>query len=355
MARINTEGLTLDNGALRSMQGLLFSKLLMSPSIQELFTVLYGQRNGEEVVVVGEWGLALKAAQGCNPNYDDSLLPSTAQKWQIELWGIYEKVCLAEIRQILEQFDLRYDKDGDLTGNPYLTEVIIPRLEAAIKNEVMRILWLGDTTAATVEDGGTLASEDYVPFFNLIDGFWKRAVQAVTVDEARRTTIAANAEATLTAQKNAIRQAGVATGILDNLIMDAPMEIRGSGVIYMTQMLADALAYDIQKNNKGSELQWRSIFDGVKETTYQGVRVIVIPTLDRMIAKYEATEDGQALNNPFRAIYTLKENMLVGTTSTTELVDVNVHYDAVTENTYMKAKDYIGAMIVEPELVQVAF
>lgn len=353
MARLNTEGMTLDNGALRELRGLIFERLLESPSLQELFTVLYGQRNGEEVVSVGNFGLALKAAQGCNPDYADTLLPTNAQKWQIALWGIYEEICFAEIEQILGQLEIKADKYGDLTGNPYLEQIIIPRLEAAIKNEVMRIVWLGDTEASTTAGGGVIAKQEYISYFTLIDGFWKRALEIVAADPTRRTTIAANDADSLTAQKSAIREAGVATGILDSLIMDAPMEIRADGVIYMTQMLADALAYDIQRNNKGSELQWRSLFDGVRETTYQGVRVIAMPYLDQMIAKYEG--NGIRLNDPFRAIFTPKANMLVGTTSTTEMVDVRVFYDEKDEVTYMKAKDYIGTMILEPSMIQVAF
>ena len=356
MARINTEGMTLDNGALRELSGLLFERLLESPSLQELFTVLYGQRNGEEVVLVGNFGLSLKAAQGCNPNYNDTLLPTTAQKWQIALWGIYEQVCFAEIAQILEQLQIRGDKFGDLSDNPYLTEVIIPRMEAAIKNEVMRIVWLGDTEANTSDNGGVIAKEEYLPYFTLVDGFWKRALEAVANDTNRRTAIEANtAGASISEQKSAILQPGVATGILDRLIMDAPMEIRADGVIYMTQMLADAVGYDLQKNNKGSELQWRSLFDGVRETTYQGVRVIAMPYLDQMIAKYEMNAGGRMLNEPFRAIFTPKSNMLVGTTSTTEMVDVRVFYDEKDEVTYMKAKDYIGTMILDPNMIQVAF
>ncbi len=353
MARLNTEGLTLDNGALRELRGLLFERLLESPSLQELFTVLFGQRNGEEVVTVGNFGLLLKAAQGCNPTYEDTLLPANAQKWQIALWGIYDQVCFAEIAQILEQLQIRGDKYGDLSDNPYIEQIIVPRLEAAIKNELMRIVWLGDTEAAVTSDGGVIANAEYVPYFTLVDGFWKRALEIVAADPTRRTTIAANAAASLAAQKSAILQPGVATGILDSLIMDAPMEIRADGVIYMTQMLADALAYDLQKNNKGSELQWRSLFDGVRETTYQGVRVIAMPYLDQMIAKYEG--GGATLNDPFRAIFTPKANMLVGTTSTTELVDVRVFYDEKDEVTYMKAKDYIGTMLLEPSMIQVAF
>lgn len=355
MARIDTTSLTLDNGALRELQGLMFSKLLMAPTIRELFTVMLGQKNGDEVVVLGDFGLTLKAAQGCDPTYSDTALPANAQKWQIALWGIYESVCKAELEQILNQFDLERDIHGNLSDNPYLTEVILPRMEAAIRNEVMRILWLGDTAAASVADGGVIASAANVPYFSLIDGFWKRALLAVTEDSARRTTIAANAETTLTAQMNAIRVAGVATGIVDSLIMAAPMEIRADGTIYMTQMLADALAYDIQKNNRGSELQWRSLFDGVKETHYQGVRVVAMPFLDKMIASYEGVSGGASRNNPFRALFAPKSNLLVGTTSTSELVDVNVFYDDRTEKTYIKAKDYIGAMIAEPEMIQVAF
>lgn len=353
MARIDTTGLTLDNGATRELAKLIFDEIIYSPSLSESFTLLFGQKNGEELTFIGDYGLMAKAAQGCNPNYSDSALPARGQKWEIAPWGIYEEVCLAEIEQVIQQYNLRYDKYGDLSGNPYVTEVLIPRMEWAIRNEMQRIAWFGDTEA-TAGEGGTIKTEAMVPYFTMTDGFFKRIFENSQIPVV---AIAANTEATRTAQQTAMLAPGVATGILENMILNASPELRAAdGVIYISLKMKDALEFDLQKNNKGSNLQWESLRDGVQATYYQGIRVVALPIWDKVINAYLQNPDKEAaLLMPYRAIYTTKANLLVGTTSEREFNEVKVFYVEKDEATYIRAKDYLGTMVADANLVVAAY
>lgn len=358
MARIDTTGLTLDNGATRELAKLIFDEIIYSPSLSESFTLLFGQRNGEEVTFIGDFGLMAKGAQGCNPEYNDTLLPARGQKWNIAKWGIYEKICVDEIEQILRQYNLRVDRFGDLSGNPYLTEIIIPRLEWAIRNELQRIAWFGDEN-----DLQAYKNEEMVPYFSVVDGFWARLyLDAITLPQNRkynytRVEIAANNQSTTAAQISAMQAAGVATGIIDQMITAASPELRAAeGVIYMSLKMKDALEFDLQKNNRGSNLQWESLRDGVQATYYQGIRVVVLPIWDKVINSFLANgENPNALFLPYRAIYTTKANLLVGTTSEREIEEVDVFYVEKDEATYIRAKDSIGTMIADPNMIVSAF
>lgn len=354
MARIDTTGLTLDNGATRELAKLIFDQLIYSPALSESFNVLLGQRNGEQATFIGDFGLMAKEAQGCNPEYNDSLLPARGQTWDISKWGIYEGICLDEIEQLINQYELRADKYGDLSNNPYVTEVIIPRLEWAIRNEMQRLAWFGDKSAETVTDGGVIRTAAMLPYFTVLDGFWKRLFDLVTATPTIRTTIAANSQATAAAQQSAMLVSGVATGIINTMILNASPELRSAeGVIYVSLKMKDALVYDLQQNNRGSNLQWETLFDGAQATYYQGIRLVALPIWDKVINAYEG--NGTKPNNPFRAVYTTKNNLLLGTTSTSELTELDVFYVEKDEKTYIRAKDYMGTMVADPNMVQVAF
>lgn len=356
MARIDTTGLTLDNGATRELAKLIFDQLIYSPSLTETFNVLLGQRNGEQATFIGDFGLMAKAAQGCNPQYNDSPLAARGETWDIAKWGVYESICLDEIEQLINQYELRADKYGDLSNNPYVTEVILPRLEWAMRNELQRLAWFGDKDAESAANGGVIKSADMVPYFTVTDGFWKRLFALATSTPSIRTTIAANAAATTAAQQSGMLAAGVASGIINTMIMNASPELRAAeGVIYVSLKMKDALVYDLQQNNRGSNLQWESLYDGVQATYYQGIRLVALPIWDKVISAYELTGNGAKLNMPFRALYTTKNNLLLGTTSTTELTELDVFYVEKDEQTYIRAKDYMGTMIADPNMVQVAY
>lgn len=356
MARLDHSQITPDQGALRELSGLIFDEVLRAQTLEELFNVFYGIRDGQKAVFVGDFGLAGKAAQGCNPTYDDSLINTREQEWNIEMWGIYEQLCYNTVKEIMEQWGKREGITGDLTSSEYVSAILEPALRTAVRNAVMRFVWFGDKAAAAVSDGGVLKNADDIEYFNVVDGFWKKLDEIVAADSARLTAVAANEATTPAAQKAAMLQAGVATGIMNTMITSATPTLRGlDGVIYITQAFKDALDFDLQQNNKGSELQWRSLFDGVQEANYQGIRVLAVPFMDQIIQAYEGVSGNTSYNRPYRAVYTTRNNMAVGVYSNDELAEIRISFNDEKELNYLKAKDGIGTMILNPELVQVAF
>ena len=100
---------------------------------------------------------------------------------------------------------------------------------------------------------------------------------------------------------------------LDALISDASTVLRQANgqLIYITQALKDALDADLKRNNKGSELQWTALFDGITETNYNGVQMLAIPFLDEIIKGLrKPSAAGKAWNKPYRALYTIKDDLL---------------------------------------------
>jgi hypothetical protein len=347
-----------EGGAVRSLQSLIFLSVYGDEKLGSMFNVLPYQKHGEKVGLISNLGLLGKASEGCDPTYDDNIGAPIEKEWDIRAWQLSEKICYDVLEGTLAQIALKTKTDiSDLTGTEYLDYVLMPVLENAALKMVMRFAWFGDTSANTVASGGVLKDGTRVGAFSVTDGFWKRAFSLVASNSERRTTVAANAKTTFAEQKSAIRTAGAATQVLDDLISDAPQELRQADnqVIFISQALKDALNADIKKNHKGSDLAWEAIFDGITKTTYNGIELVAVPFWDEIIKGYESASDGKAWNKPYRAIYTVRDNLLLGLGSENEIADLQIFFSQKDQKTYVLAKDKMGSLIADDNLIQVAF
>lgn len=355
---MNFVNLKPEGGAVRNLQSLIFLSVYGDEKLGSLFNILPYQKHGEKVGLIGNLGLLGKASEGCDPTYDDNIGAPTEKEWDIRSWQLSEKICFDNLEGTLAQVALKTKTDiSDLTGTEYLDYVLMPVLENAALKMVMRFAWFGDTAANTVASGGVLKDGTRVGAFSVTDGFWKRAFALVAANSERRTTVAANAKTTFAEQKTAIRTAGAATQVLDDLISDAPQELRQADnqVIFISQGLKDALSADIKKNNAGADLAWEAVFGGITKASYDGIELIAIPFWDEIIKGYEAVSGGKAWNKPYRAIYTTHDNLLLGVEGKDAIADLQVTFDPISRNNYIYATDKLGTIIANDNLIQVAY
>lgn len=350
--------LTPSNGAVRDLKQLIFLSVLGAEKLGSMFNVLPKQKHGDKVGLIGEYGLLGKASEGCDPTYDHNTAVTAEGEWNIREWQISEEICYKDLEGTLAQVALKTKTDiADLTGTEYLDYVVMPLLEKGASKMLFRLAWFGDMEATTSASGGVLKEDARVSAFTVTDGFFKRIFELVADNAERHTAVAANAKTTFAEQKTAIRTSGAATEVLDNLISDAPMNLRQANgqVIFITQALKDALNADIKKNNRGSDLQWEALFDGITKTNYDGIELVALPMWDEIIKGYETANAGKAWNKPYRAVYTVRENLLLGLESENELADLQVFFDQKSQKTYILGKDKLGTLIADKNLIQVAY
>lgn len=347
--------LTAPNGAVESLRELIFLAVANPESIGGLVNFLPNQKHGQKAGFVGEFGLVGKASTGCEPNYGTDLISTSEKTWDIPAFEIAEKICASDLYSTLLKVALkRNTKVDDLTGSEYVEDVVAPRLELAIKKAILRFVFFGDKNITSSE----LKSGVSTDYFSLTDGIWKQLFAGVAAGKVARVNVAANTATSAAAQRAAIYQAGVATGIVDELIANAPVVLRQQAGqrIYVTFAFKDALDADIRKSNKGSDLQWESIFDGVQKAQYNGIEIVAVSYWDEVISNYLANSTNPtALDNPYRAIYTVQDNLLVGTESEDAVADIDLHFDPITRLNYIYAKDSIGALVAQDDLVVVAY
>lgn len=352
---INFSNLTAPNGAVEKLRELVFLAIQQEESLGGQVTFMGNQKDGKKVGFLGGFGLLGVAAQGCDPTYGSDLIKTSEQTWDINAIEIAEAICFADIENaLIKEAAKRKTSVDDLTGTEYFDEIIAPLIEQAFKSAMSRYAWFGDKamTSAGMKVSG------HEKYFTATDGLWKHLFANVTAGTTKRVTVAANAQNTVAAQKSAIKGAGVATGIIEEMIFEAPAVLRQqAGLrVYMSQGFADALTLDYRHNNKGSDLQWNALADGIKTTQYAGVEIVAMPAWDAIIeSELKNTTNVNANMLPYRAVLTIKDNLLAGSESENEAAEIDFNFDHTSRKNTIYVKDTLGTMVAQPDLAIVAY
>lgn len=351
---INFSNITPSNGAVQSLRELVKLAVYNPESLGALVNFMPNQLDGKKLGIIGGFGLVGKAASGCNPTYGSDLIKTTEKTWSIKEFAIAEAICYEDIKNALvKEAAKRKTSVDDLTDTEYM-DIVSPLIEQAYKMALLRLAFFGDTTLTA---SGMKVSGHEV-YFNFVDGLWKRLFDGVTAGDIKRVTVSANAQTTVAAQKSAIMGAGVATGIVEEMVISAPAVLRQqSGLrLYCSQSFADALTLDYRHNNKGSDLQWNALAEGIKTTQYAGVEVIALPFWDAIIeGELKNTTNANANMLPYRAILTIKDNLVVGSEGGDEVAEIDINFDHRTRENTIYVKDTVGALVAQDDLVVVAY
>lgn len=326
------------------------------------FVTLRKVDNGDPVGLVGDLDAVGLAGAGCDPTYQETGIANAQKRWALGDWEIPIKICYDALQGTIAEWQLKSGTEvGDLTSTEFMSYIIRPALERAMRQMIWRIGWFGDTAAKNIANGGVITAGVNVNLFKATDGFWKKLFAIGTANASQLTAIAANtatagspAAITTAAQKAAILTQGVATGIFDAMIMDADVRITANSdsVILCTKALADALAYDVKKVH-GLIMPWETVFEGVKVAEYGGYKVVAVSIWDRIINAYENAST--YCNKPYRAVFADPKNLQVGTNANDLISDLDVWFDHKERRNYIYATGKIGTMVLEDAMVHMAY
>jgi hypothetical protein len=349
---LDFNNITPENGAVSDLRELIFLQTVEAEDVSQFHTFNPGVRNGEKVGLIGVAGPVGKVGTGCNPTYNNLLIPTSEKTWQLGEWEVAEKLCYKDVVNTLVKHAMRTKTEtADLTGTDYLTVIVEPLMQSALKKMLWRLLWFGDTSAQNVTGGGIVKDGIDVNLFKVNDGFFKELNAIIAADTKRRVAVSANAQTSYATQDSAFTDA---KSILEKLINSADLLLRQADdkFIMMTQSFADVFDANISAMNLAVDAQWELLVDGVKKLRWKGVDMYAIPVWDEMIRGFE--DNGTKWNNPHRALFTTKKTLNFGSPATDAIADLQTWFDQKDQMNYMLAKDEIGTLIIDPRFVQYA-
>lgn len=352
---LDFEKLTPSNGAITDLKELIFLTLFNNEGLEKLFTTKIGIEQGKKLGFVGDMEDVGEDGGGCDPQYKAAQISASQKEWSLGDWTIALKECGKDLEGTIADYCLKKGTEiADLTGTEYMDYIVVPKLERAMINMMWRVVWFGDKDAKNIADGGVLTAGAKPSLFTMADGLFKRFFALGATNQAQRTTIAANTEATYALQTSKLRENGVATSIFDSIIYDANslLATEEGAAIFATKSMCDALSIDIREKHNVI-MPWEVVFDGVKVSKYKGVAIFEVSVWDSMIKKYES--DGKKLNMPHRAIYGSPKNIFVGTPNTKMLSDLDIFFDKKDRNNYMYSTGKIGTLIGDDTMFHLAY
>lgn len=309
-------------------------------------------KDNDPIALIGEMEMVGKKGGGCDPVYDEKGIANSLNRWKLGDWEIPIKICYEALKGTIAEYSLKTGTAiGDLTSTDFMT-IYTQALNRAIQQMVWRYGWFGDETAQDTGSGGKFTADMDMNYFNVCDGLFKR-IFAATADK-NKTEIAANKETTTAAQIAAIRKKGVATSLVDTMLMDVDTRIidDSDAVLLMTRGLADALTYDV-KQVYHDRMPWEKIFDGFDVANYNGVKIARVGIWDRMIKAYEK---GTAnINLPYRAVFCNPKQLMIGTNADSLISDLDIWFDQKERRNYLYATGKIGTALLEPDLIHAAY
>lgn len=308
-------------------------------------------KQGAPIAVIGELGDVGLAGAGCSPTYTDITIDNSLRRWELGDWNIAKQICYTDLEDTYA--DLTLNGGTEIAEvDEFIEKIVEPRLQDAYMRMLWRFAWFGDTAAENVTDGGVITDGEDTTLFTVCDGLWKEIYTQCTNNSDQLTAIAANSQATYAAQKSAILTSGVATGIIESMLMDADSRILIDGSLFMTKALADALVYDVKAVYKDN-MKWETIFDGVRMTEFDGYKVYAISQWDKIIKTYE--NDGTKYNLPYRAVLANPKEFLVGTDTGGLFNTIDIFFDKTTRLEHIYAQGKIDAALRELDMFQAAY
>jgi len=326
MAIIDSSVMTIDTQVATAMSEALFQRALMSPQLREFITVTPGIKGKKQLPIYGRMGLAGKKATSGAPTPNPNGIKGKEKIWEPVYIDDRFAESYVDLGDTFFQWGLKNGiAKADLTSTDYANFVEDQVLQA-IKEAQIRLSFFSDTDIIAGDLTGDNAA--LVKYFNPIDGIFKQVFEIVAANANQRVTIAKNTGVNKAAQMfdatDTTNQ--VVTGYLQNLVFNAPFELRQSKdlVIPCTQSIADQYSKERQKIT-GIPTAYERTETGIPFLQIEGVKLIPIPEWDKIIRTY--FDDGTKYNLPHRALLYPLENVMFGTEDENSLDELKAFYD----------------------------
>lgn len=327
------------------------------PALNELLTVVTGVKAKQQVVILGLMGAIGRTMQttNCAPDVSTAEIPSVEKFYD----PAYIEDRFTECwKNLLGKFTVWGLKTGiqkpDLTGTDFanfLEERVLDALEEAI----YRIVWFGETTAATYATTGHFTTGTDLRLVNAIDGVWAQIFAIVAGNPAQRVTIAKNSEATFALQKfdatDTTNQ--VVTGYLQEMVDGLDPRVDVSTLkFFVTRSVASQYRKERRAFNN-IDLAYNRTESGWDLLEFDGIEIVVLNFEDQMIKTYQSSATASYL--PHRIYLSSVDNLHLATEEESSMSSIKAFFDNVTAQYYIDILYTVDFLIIEDYKLMAAY
>jgi len=317
------------------------------------FVTLTKVEENEPVAFLGSMEDVGKSGSGCDPTYEEKGIANSMKRWKLGDWQIPLKICYESMFGTISEYALKKGTDiADLDGTDIMT-IYTQKLQEAITSMRWRMVWLGDTAAQNVTDGGKITDNVSTDLFDTCDGLWKRIFAICQSSSKQLTAIDANKKTTPAEQRAAALADGYMTGLVDQMLMDVDSRILDDkdSVLVMTRSMAMAFEYDLKEQYK-IILPWEKVENGMNTTMYNGIKIARCSVWDRQLSAYE--KGSATVNLPYRALFVNKKQLMAGSPDNF-MSQLDVWFDKKERRNYIYATGKMGTQTLEDDMIHAMY
>lgn len=317
------------------------------------FVTLTKVEENEPVAFLGNMEDVGKSGSGCDPTYEEKGIANSMKRWKLGDWQIPLKICYESMFGTISEYALKKGTDiADLDGTDIMT-IYTQKLQEAITSMRWRMVWLGDTAAQNVTDGGKITDNVSTDLFDTCDGLWKRIFAICQSSSKQLTAIDANKKTTPAEQRAAALADGYMTGLVDQMLMDVDSRILDDkdSVLVMTRSMAMAFEYDLKEQYK-IILPWEKVENGMNTTMYNGIKIARCSVWDRQLSAYE--KGSATVNLPYRALFVNKKQLMAGSPDNF-MSQLDVWFDKKERRNYIYATGKMGTQTLEDDMIHAMY
>lgn len=320
-----------------------FTKFFEIGKLPEAYTVIPGVRNGNVIPIISTnpnyAKFPYKDPTNCTLPVCDIDLPFEAKAWQIGMIACKTPVCINTFDENFLAFWGRYKRlFGDEDLNSALMAFIMEVWERDLNAAIWRMAWFGDTSLS----GG----DPNYALLRAIDGIFTQAEAGGGI----KIPIAENTAGTgLTGPEvyayleNAYNQASVLPWFDPATLRFEMTSAMAAVWVAWLNSLGDRSMYNCECYSADGITSTRSFtLDGQLKAF--GVPVYVRREFDGVINQLD-------LGNPYRALLTTNDNILIGTTELDQLPAFKIWYSEDDDMIYIKGGAQLGASLVTDDYI----
>ena len=350
---IDISSLSLNPKEADQVNQAIFERVITGGKLESYHDIWEGITMKEQIVFIGALSEVGKVIANCSFTDGGQQVPFSQKYWDPVMVGGRLIHCAKDVNALLKLFKKAAKVNPDYFDRIGSEElgVVALRLEQAIESMLNRLVWFGDKAAADVSGGGVYADGTDVDYYNAFDGLFKQVFaevigsNKVAISENAGASYAAQslpADAALAyfrscykAQKPVMHQARSAGATVKFLVT------REIAENYQDTMEDKSLAFMLTRAEQGSD-----------SMQYRGIEIEIRDDWDMVIA---LQDNGTVKNIPHRVLLTAKENIPVGTLSSTDFDTIESFYDQKDKNNYMDFAMTIDAKLLEADLAVAAY
>lgn len=310
--------------------------------LAETHTVLPGIRNGNVIPIISTNpaydAFPFKDPSNCTIPACDLDLGFAAKAWQLGMIACKIPICINSFDDNFLAFWGSYKRVfGDEDLDSALMQYIIEKFQTNLQAALWRVAYFGDTSIDSEDPNYALLRS--------IDGIFTQAEagDGIKIEITQNTTGTLTGEDVYNYLVDAYNQASVLPWFNPSTMVFKMTSAMAAIWVAWLNSLGDKSAYNCECYSADGMTAQRSFsLDG-------NLRALGIPVEVRR--EFDGVINALTLGNPYRALLTTRENILIGTSEIDQLPAFDIWYSKDDDQIYIKGGANIGVSLVTDDYV----